>query len=232
MPDPPEIIALPSGPTPVRFRHSPRARRVSLRIDSQGGHVVVTLPARAARSAGLALLRTHADWVSERLARLPQPVQLCDGAVVPLAGEACRIRHVPQGRGGAWLDGNEIHVSGEAAFLPRRALDLLRREARTRLGALVAAHAATLGVAARRVVVKDTRSRWGSCSPDGVVMLCWRLVMAPPLVQDYVAAHEVAHLRHMNHGPEFWRLVGHLAPRAPEAMRWLHANGASLQRVG
>lgn len=217
---------------PVRFRTSARAKRVSLRIDPEGGAVVVTLPPRASRAAGLRLLRDHAGWVADRLAKLPGALVLADGAEVPLAGRPVRIRHVPQACGGAWLQDGEIHVSGDPAFLPRRVTDLLRREARTRLGALVARHAARVGRAPRRLVIKDTSSRWGSCAPDGTVMLCWRLVMAPELVQDYVAAHEVAHLRHMNHGPHFWALVADLTPHGPAATGWLHRHGAGLLRVG
>lgn len=217
---------------PVRFRTSARSKRVSLRIDPEGGIVLVTLPPRASRAAGLRLLRDHADWVAERLAKLPGALPLADGAVVPLAGQPVRIRHVPDGRGGAWLQDGEIHVSGDAAFLPRRVGDLLRREARTRLGASVARYAARVGRLPRRVVIKDTRSRWGSCAPDGTVMLCWRLVMAPDWVGDYVAAHEVAHLRHMNHGPQFWALVEALTPHRAAATAWLQQHGAGLLRVG
>ncbi|MEJ1975723.1 MAG: YgjP-like metallopeptidase domain-containing protein [Acetobacteraceae bacterium] len=104
--------------------------------------------------------------------------------------------------------------------------DLLRAEARRRLAAIVAAKCAMAGLTARRVIVKDTRSRWGSCSPDRTLMFCWRLVMAPPLVQDYVVAHEVAHLQHMNHGARFWALVTELTPHTDAAVGWLKREGA------
>ena len=123
-------------------------------------------------------------------------------------------------------------MSGEAAFLPRRVADLLRREARQRLAALTALKADAAHVKAARVTVKDTRSRWGSCAPDGTVMFCWRLVMAPAFVQDYVAAHEVAHLRHMNHGKRFWSLVRELTPHTEAAITWLKSEGAGLLRTG
>ena len=171
------------------------------------GAVVVTLPPRAGRPAGLALLRTHADWVSDRLAALPVPVPFEDGAIVPVGGVGHLIRHVPGGRGGAWFADGAIHVAGAPEFLRRRVLDLLRAEARRRLSALVAEKAALACLKAGRITVKDTISRWGSCAPDGSLAFSWRLVMAPSFVQDYVAAHEVAHLRHMNHGPRFWALV-------------------------
>src|SRR5579859_5766911 len=117
MDSPPEILSLPSGPAKVQWRRSARARRISLRIDPRGGAVVVTLPLRAGRRAGMALLMNHADWVAERLAALPGAVALADGAVVPLAGRPHRIRHRPEGRGGAWLEGDAIVVAGAPEFL-------------------------------------------------------------------------------------------------------------------
>lgn len=229
---PNEVLQLPRGPTPVRWRRSTRARRVSLRIDPRDSSVVVTLPMRAARSAGMALLTDHSAWIAARLAALPTALAFADGAMVPLASVMHRIRHVPGGHGGAWLQGTEIHVAGDPAFLSRRVTDFLRAEARRRLAAIVAAKCLQANTTARRVTVKDTRSRWGSCAPDGTVMFCWRLVMAPDLVQDYVAAHEVAHLRHMNHGQPFWALVQDLTAHRDAAVTWLVQHGASLFRAG
>ena len=123
-----------------------------------------------------------------------------------------------------------IHVSGEAAFLVRRLLAFLREEARTRLGAGLDALSRQAGLRPTRLTVRDTRSRWGSCTADGAIMLCWRLIMAPPEVQHYVMAHELAHLRHMNHGPDFWMLVDRLTPHRRMAELWLHREGATLLR--
>ena len=207
---PPETLALPSGSARIEWRRSTRARRVSLRIDPSGGAIVVTLPPRASRGAGMALLMSHVDWVVDRLAALPEPVPFADGALIPVCGVSHRIRHVPLAKGGAWLHDNEIHVTGAQEFLRRRVLDFLRAEARRRLSALVAVKTTLAGVTPRRIIVKDTSSRWGSCAPDKTLAFSWRLVMAPDFVQDYVTAHEVAHLRHMNHGPAFWHLVASL----------------------
>ena len=228
----PEMLALPSGVARVEWRRSSRARRVSLRIDPAGGAVIVTLPTRASRNAGMALLMSHADWVADRLAALPEAVTFVDGALVPICGVPHRIRHVPGARGAAFLLGQELHVTGGVEFLPRRVNDFLRQEARRRMGALVAAKAAIIGIAPRRLTVKDTTSRWGSCAPDRSLALSWRLVMAPPFVQDYVVAHEVAHLRHMNHSRQFWAQVDDLTPHTRAAIGWLRAEGARLLRVG
>ena len=173
-----------------------------------------------------------AAWVAARLAALPGAVAFADGVEVPLNGQPARIRHVPRGRGGAWLEAGEIRVAGEPEFLPRRVADFLRAEARRRLAPLAVAKAASAGLTPRRVTVKDTRSRWGSCTADGTVMFSWRLVMAPPEVQDYVVAHEIAHLRHMDHSRQFWALTAQLTPHRRTAAAWLTANGAGLLRVG
>jgi predicted metal-dependent hydrolase len=227
-----EILALPGGPTRVEWRRSTRARRVSLRIDPREGGVVVTLPHRAARTAGMALLMTNADWVSERLAALPGAVVFVDGAEVPLHGEMRPIRHRPGARGGAWLAGNEIHVSGDPTFLARRVADFLRVEARRSIVELVAEKALLANARPGRITIKDTSSRWGSCAANRNLAFSWRLVMAPRFVQDYVTAHEVAHLRHMNHGPHFWELVSEITPFTQPAVDWLRTEGVRLLRVG
>jgi hypothetical protein len=229
---PAEMLLLPGGPVWIEWRRSARARRVSLRIAPQTGSVIVTLPMRAARGAGMALLMSHAHWVSDRLAALPEALPIADGAAIPLADTPHVIRHRPDLRGGAWIADGEIHVAGDAGFLRRRVLDLLRKEARTRLTARALAKAAEIAARPSRVTVKDTRTRWGSCAPDGGLAFSWRLVMAPEFVQDYVVAHEVAHLRHMNHGARFWALVARLTPHTSAANLWLRDHGARLLRVG
>ena len=180
----------------------------------------------------MALLTAHAAWVSDRLAALPEAVTFIDGAAVPIGGVPHPIRHVADARGGVWLADGALHVSGAAEFLARRVGDFLRAEARRRLSVLVVQKTARAELTVRRLSIKDTRTRWGSCTADGALAFSWRLLMAPEFVQDYVAAHEVAHLRHMNHGPRFWALVNELTPHSREAIPWLHNEGAALLRVG
>jgi len=226
-----ELVSLPGGPALVEWRRSARARRVSLRIDPRGGAVVVTLPPRAARTAGVALLMNHAEWVAARLAALPGPIPFADGAVVPLHGHDHRIRHMP-GQRGVVVAAGELLVGGAPEFLSRRIADFFRNEAGRSLGDLVLRKATLAQVMPRRVTVKDTKSRWGSCAANRNLGFSWRLVMAPPHVQDYVAAHEVAHLQHMNHGPRFWALVTQLTPHTDAAVAWLRYHGPKLLRIG
>jgi predicted metal-dependent hydrolase len=222
----------PAAEIPVHWRPSTRARRVSMRICPRAGAVVVTLPPRSGRRAGIALIREHEAWVLEKLAALSPAVEFAPGAQLLLGGVAHAIRHEPRARGGAFLDGMEIVVTGAREFLPRRITDFLRAEAKRRIAGLVTPHAVALGVKPRAIRVKDTRSRWGSCAPDGTLAFSWRLVMAPEWVTDYVVAHEVAHLRELNHSARFWALVGQLTPHRAAAVDWLKAEGPALLRVG
>ena len=227
-----ETLALPGGAAQVIWRRSDRARRISLRIDARSGAVVVTLPPRSSKRAGMTLLLENGTWVSNRLAALPSGTTFAAGETVPIDGIPHLIRHRPETRGGAWVEGGVLHVAGDVGFLRRRVADFLRAEARRRLSALAWARAAEAGLKPRRILIKDTRSRWGSCAPDGSLAFSWRLVMAPPFVQNYVAAHEVAHLRHLNHGPAFWALVDALCPGWEAASDWLNREGVSLMRIG
>jgi predicted metal-dependent hydrolase len=163
---------------------------------------------------------------------LPDALPFADGTLLPIGDLQYRIRHLPRSRGGAWLQDGELHVTGAPEFLRRRVQDFLRAEALRRLSALVATKSAIIGMTVRRISVKDTRSRWGSCAADRSIGFSWRLVMTPEFVQDYVVAHEVAHLRHLNHGKRFWALVDRLTPHAATAIPWLRAEGFRLLRVG
>ncbi len=226
-----EMVPVQGALVAVAFKRSARAKRVSLKIDPARG-VVITLPMRASRRAGLALLHAHEEWVSEKLEALPQALALRQGAVVPVHGQPHEIVHVEGERGGAWIENGKIFVTGQPEFLPRRVADCLKRLARQRLTAMAAETAQRGALRPRTVRIKDTRSRWGSCAPDGTLAFCWRLICAPDFVQDYVVAHEVAHLRHMNHGPQFWALTDELTPHRQTATAWLARDGASLLRIG
>lgn len=233
----PETIALRipayTQPLPcvVHWKRSARARRVSLRIDPSQGAVIITLPPRAGRRAGMALLNEHAAWVMQRISALAPPRVFAPGAEVPVGGMPHVIRHDPAMRGSRVGDG-AIIIGGHPEFLPRRVADALRAEAKRRIAPLIAKHAATLEVTVPAIRLKDTKSRWGSCAPDGTIAFSWRLVMAPDWVLDYVVAHEVAHRRELNHSPRFWAHVARLSPNHEAAVDWLRQHGPALLRIG
>jgi predicted metal-dependent hydrolase len=229
---PPELVPVNGALTTVAFRRSGRAKRISLRIDASSGGILITLPLRASRRAGLALLQAHEGWVAEKLAALPQALRFISGAAVPVHGVAHIITHAPGAHGGAWIEPGRMLVTGEPEFLARRVTDCLKRLARQHLTAMAAQKAQAAALKPKTVRIKDTRTRWGSCAPDGTLAFCWRLICAPDFVQDYVVAHELAHLRHMNHGPQFWALTETLTPHRAAGSSWLADNGMELLRIG
>ncbi len=237
-PDPDHIeVAYGDSRFHVAVRRRATARRFTLRVSNASGEVVLTLPERGDLKAARAFAQAHGGWIATRLARRPGAVPFASGQTVPLRGVPHRIVHWSTVRGVTQASSGRagepiIAVSGDASHVPRRVTDFLKREALRDLSEAVDRHTATLGIPARKIAVRDTASRWGSCSSKGHLSFSWRLVMAPPLVLDYLAAHEVAHLKEMNHSHRFWALTHRLCPRTEEAEAWLKANGASLHRYG
>jgi len=227
-----EMVPVQGALALVAFRRSARASKISLRIDPAQGGVVITLPPRASRRAGLSLLQTHEAWVAEKLAALPTALPFIAGASVPVSGVPHIITPSPSGRGGAWILDGQIFVTGGPEFLARRVTDCLKRLARQRFSVIASEKGRLADLTPRRVRVKDTRTRWGSCAPDGTLAFCWRLILAPDFVQDYVVGHELAHLRHMDHGRQFWALTDRLTTHRQAATSWLGTNGPTLLRIG
>jgi predicted metal-dependent hydrolase len=212
-----------------------RARRLLLKVRAPEGTVELTLPRASMRAAGLAFLAEHSDWIAGQRARLPDMVTLADGIMLPLRGRPHRVRHEPAGRGIVTAvetgdDAPLLLVRGRKAHLGRRLRDWLKAEARADLTAAVDHYAASIGAERGRISIRDTRSQWGSCSARGSLSFSWRLVLAPIPVAAYVAAHECAHLRHRDHGDDFWRLVAELCPDFQKQRRWLRENGQYLHR--
>jgi hypothetical protein len=237
-PEPQSIeIAFDQAVYPVRLRRHPQARRYTLRIQTATREVVLTLPPRGSLREARAFAERHGGWIAARLGRLPAAVPFCAGIVIPLRGVDHRIEHRRGARGTVWRelgpDGTPLLcVAGDAPHVGRRVADHLKREAKRDLEAATRSYAQKLGVALRRVSIRDQSSRWGSCSTTGVLSYSWRLILAPPFVLDYLAAHEVAHLVEMNHSPRFWRTVLRLCPDARRAKVWLDTHGAGLHRYG
>ena len=218
----------------IALRRLPTTRRYTLRVRAASRDVLLTMPARASLKGAQDFAARHAAWIGARLARLPRPVAFQPGETTPLRGVDHLIVHRPDARGVVWTEpgGPLLCVAGAAEHAPRRVADFLKREARRDLAAAVARHAAALGVKPRRLSLRDTTSRWGSCSSTGSLNFSWRLILAPPHVLDYLAAHEVAHMAHMNHSPLFWAVARRLSPDVDRAEAWLKAHGQSLHRFG
>lgn len=214
----------------VRVIRRRGARRVTLSISRATGEVTITLPPRFSMARAGAFLEDHRGWLADRLAARPRGIPFEDGMTLPYRGRTLRV--VRRDGRGVRLDGERIEVGGPADALPGALERWLRDRARQRLRARSEAHAEALGVTFARLAIRDTRSRWGSCSTSGTLSYSWRVVLAPDAVLDYLAAHEVSHLREMNHSPRFWAHVAALCPDHARWQGWLRENGPDLHRYG
>lgn len=210
----------------LEIRRSARARRISLRVSSLDGRVTLTVPPGVSDRKALAFAEEKAEWIGAALGRQAPPVAVGPGVVLPVEGLP---RLVVAGTGRrACLGPDEIAApSGREG---PAILALLKDLARARLVAEVDRQAVRIGRQAARVTLRDPRSRWGSCTAEGNLMFSWRLIMAPPDVLAYVAAHEVAHLARMDHSPAFWAEVDRLHPGHGRQRAWLRGEGAALHR--
>lgn len=219
---------------PLKIVENNRAKRLTLRIEAGGRGLRVTVPPGLRKGEVEQFLDRHQGWLETKLAKLPNQPRVRPGVKLPIRGEAHLIVH-EDGRGTVATEiiaGEPVlRVYGRAEHLPRRVADFLKREARNDIERLVAKHTVSVGRAARSIRYKDTSSRWGSCSSEGNLSFSWRIMMAPPVVIDYLVAHEVAHLKEMNHGPKFWALCTKLCPRTEDARAWLKRNGGALQAI-
>lgn len=219
----------------MKVRLNPRARRLIVKVHPSTGEVAVVAPSERSVPKALDFAKQEGDWIAGRLAKVPEPVYLEPGDMVRFKGQLYVIRLSPE-RGGVWIDTDAprptIRVSGHREHAPRRVEEWLKRQARTHITRRITALTAELGVKATRITVRDAASRWGSCSTTGALSLSWRLILAPNNVLNYVVAHEVAHLREMNHGTRFWRIVDRLVGEgeAEAAQAWLRENGTELHR--
>ena len=216
---------------PVKVRRNAAARRLVMRLAPAGDEVRVTVPKRASLRQIRSFVEAQQGWVAGQLARQPQAAELSPGAEIMLFGQLCRLLHEP-GRRGADYSGTTLVVGGAEVYFARRVTDWVKQESKHWFAREAMELAAELGCVPAAVTVRDTGSRWGSCSRDRKLSLSWRLAFAPARVATYVIAHEVAHLKHFDHSPAFWQAVGVLVPDYAEAKNWLRRHGGSLHRVG
>jgi predicted metal-dependent hydrolase len=226
------VAALDLG-TPLAIRVSHRARRIGLRFDAAERRVELVLPRGVPVSHGLRFLATKRGWIAARLEALPPPVPFAEGAIVPVLGAALPIRRaIDPTAPPVAIGGGEIRVRGDPMHLARRVRDHLTAMARDELARRAHQLAPRIGRSVKGVSVRDTKSRWGSCSGGGNLSFSWRLIFAPEPVIDYVVAHEVAHLAEMNHGPRFWHLVESLSPDSAAPRAWLKRHRSQLFSYG
>ncbi|WMS41559.1 SprT family zinc-dependent metalloprotease [Acuticoccus sp. MNP-M23] len=230
------VAEISGAPVTIDVKRVTRAKRMTLRIPPGDANPVVTIPFRASLRNVEPFVRQQRNWLAARLAERCPAAPFADGAEIPFRGELVRIVWQPGTRGTVRegrVDGAPVLlVSGDAAHITRRVSDFMRRSARADLEVAVAEFAAMVGRRPTAIRIKDTRAQWGSCTPAGVLSFSWRLVLAPPSVLRYVAAHEVAHLIELNHSADFWALNEKLDPNHECARLWLKTHGRTLHAVG
>jgi len=221
----------------VRLRRHRRARRYTLRIHPSDREAILTMPPRGTIVDAKDFAQRHGGWIAARLGRLPKAAPFHPGTVVPLRGVAHRIVHRAGLRGTVWTEVRDsgeriLCVAGGVEHIDRRVHDYLKRQARGELQKAAQSYAHVLGVKVKRLSIRDQSSRWGSCTSAGSLSFSWRLILAPPYVLDYLAAHEVAHLVEMNHSARFWRVVARACGHVERAKTWLDTHGNDLHRYG
>jgi predicted metal-dependent hydrolase len=216
----------------IHVRRSARARRILLHVDVYTGGVELVLPRRTSLEEGLGFARSKGAWLQSRLKEIAPLVPFADGARFPLLGNEIRIRHVPQLFDEVWRENGSLVVAGAPTRIAVSVERWLRAEAARAFAPIADEKADRLGAKYRRIIVRDPRTRWGSCSLNGDLAFSWRLVMAPKDVLEYVVAHEVAHLKVMNHSRRFWTLVDNICEGVADSRDWLRVNGAALHRYG
>lgn len=223
-----EQFSIGDPPIEIHVRHSVRARRYGLRISRTNGTVILTVPACGTLAKATSFAGEHEAWLRRNLEKHSVPVTPNFGDRVPVDGKMLLIapgagRHAVKAEDALLVPAREHQLAGKLrAFYKLRARDALVPASER--------YAGLLGRQIGRVTLRDTRSRWGSCTSQGNLMYSWRLAMAPVAVLDYVAAHEVCHLVEMNHSPSFWRLVRQVCPDFDRHRLWLRQHGAGLHR--
>lgn len=224
----PEAISIGDPPIEIRLRRNPRARRMTLRHAQAARGAVLTLPPGVSVARARSFALQNEGWLRRQMASAPARIPVEQGVRLPFRGGEVTVLPSPDGRNRIGAGG--LLVGGTPDRAGARAAALLREAARERCLAAASLHAGRLGRRIGRITLRDPKARWGSCTSAGDLMFSWRLVMAPDEVLDYVAAHEAAHLVHMDHSPQFWAEVAGLCPQIAEARAWLRRNGPSLHR--
>lgn len=220
------FIEINQTPYPVAMRRHARARRITLRLSRDGKQVQLTLPKRCSEKKAMAFARTQCEWLAKQLDKKPTSITFEPGMILSVLGVE-KIFEKAHGRL-TKEEANRVLIGGDAEFFGRRVEDYLKKQGRTAFSEIVQILAQQLGHRVSGVSVRDTKSRWGSCSRANRINLSWRLVLAPPSVARYVIAHEVAHLEHFDHSPAFWQCVESLHADWKQDRQWLRQHGEQL----
>lgn len=226
-------ISLDGVSYPLQLRRSKRARSIIVSADTVKGVVRLTVPTHASEHQALRFAQSKSDWLNARFAEAAPPVPVEDGSQIAFLGEPYIIRWSPEFARMPQLVEDEIRLGGPPEHVESRILRWLKAQARAIFAEDLQFYCACAGADLPRLAVGDARRRWGSCSGRQSIRLNWRLVMAPPHVRRSVVAHEVAHLKHMDHSRRFYALLDQIYESDRRvADRWLKDHGRGLHMVG
>ncbi|APG63426.1 hypothetical protein LPB140_00650 [Sphingorhabdus lutea] len=218
---------------PILITRNARARNISLRADPVRREIRITMPNYAQTSQALEFVEKKREWLSAKLSLAAKHIPFDHRAIIGICGEEVEIiwdetasRHVT-------LKEQKLYVGGPRDHISPRITRWIKAQARKIFAKDLAHYCQKLGVATPRLSIGDPRSRWGSCSSNGTIRISWRLYFAPRFVQRAVIAHEVAHLRHMDHSKAFYALLDILYEgNRKQADKWLKMHGTGLHMVG
>ncbi len=219
------------GGIPLVYKSHKRAKRMKLKFDALSGCGVVTMPSFCSKLDAYRFAGKHQDWLEAQKKSSPKKVLLMPGNVIPILGDDKMIHHSTGNISDVRVTQEHIIVGGSIEGFPVRLENYLKKAARQYIEPIAAELAGTAGLDFKKIQVRDTKSRWGSCSTTGTLSFSWRLIMTPPDILKYVVAHEVAHIREMNHSAAFWALVDQLVDNAKPARRWLRNDGQALMYI-
>lgn len=219
----------------VNVKRSKKSKRVALRLDPVERVVNLIVPERMPLAKAYRFASEHEDWVLKTLEKLAPVVPFTHGTNLPIFGDTVRLnikRDPTIKRTKIIQHDNELEIHTYQDDPTNRITTHLKKIARTGLADLASEKADMIGKTIKAITIKDTKTRWGSCSHDKELSFSWRLIFAPYDAIDYVVAHEVAHLIHMDHSREFWSLCEKLSCNYKEGKYWMKQNGNTLMRYG
>lgn len=215
---------------PLTLIKNSRARSIRLRLNPKG-EMILVIPFLCSEKRALEFAKQNKEWIQEQLKGKPDIFHFKNKDTISFLGQSLIIKHDPSQKRGVYIEGGFLIVSGEEAFLHRRVRDFIKKEMYLYVQQKSQELAAIIHQKPKKITLRDTSSRWGSCSSQKDLNFCWKLALAPLFVLDYIIAHEVAHLQEMNHGPRFWSTVALINHDQAEAQIWLRKNGRKLQSI-
>ena len=216
---------------PVLIKRHSRARKMKLRYDPMNECAVVTMPPRGSEKAAIKFAEQNLIWLEKQKTSSPEQIFLSPGSCIPYKGETFIIIHRADRSGRIQIEDNSFIVGGPIEGFPVRLENFLKKQARLTIEPIARDMSLLIRKRFVRIQIRDTSSRWGSCSSSGTLSFSWRLILTPPEILTYVVAHEIAHLKEMNHSPAFWAVVDQMVDNAKSSRKWLKTEGQQLMLI-